>query len=239
MQSLIIKASRIKKRLKLNSYGVIDQLFGTDFKLNYSYKIIGFHTTDYRFDENQIAFIHLPKSGGTSFYQVLQQDLQNRFVNLKTHRPISIHCPPDKYRYITIMRHPVDRVWSYYQMVLRSPKGYPYSKYADQGLEHFIKHCWEVRNMACRYYSGNVKEEPDQQTWEKAFKQLKSFYAVLSFEHFSLVAVEFFKAHDLNFEELPHKRKVQYPHISPKEKSIILQFNQLDLQLYEQWSQYK
>ena len=57
------------------------------------------------------------------------------------------------------MRHPVDRVWSYFQMELRWDPLYPYAISARNGLLPFLERCWEVRNMATRYLSGSILDE--------------------------------------------------------------------------------
>ncbi len=91
---------------------IIDQIFWTDYRIKSHNKKIGFHDPAYKFGRNEIAFVHVPKSGGTSLHKLLSQDDQSRFVSLNMHRPISRFCKPQEYNYITVIRNPVERVWS-------------------------------------------------------------------------------------------------------------------------------
>jgi hypothetical protein len=58
---------------------------------------------------------------------VLQDN--SKFINIQRHSPVSKYCSPEDYSYITIIRNPIDRVWSQYQMILRSDENYPYKNY--------------------------------------------------------------------------------------------------------------
>jgi len=194
-----------------------------------------FHNTDYCFNDQQIAFIHLPKTGGTSLHHLLQQDPQKRFVNLNVHRPISEFCPPHRFQYITILRSPVERVWSYYQMVLAEVDGYPYKKFAERGLSCFLENCWEVRDMGCRYYSGVVKAEPDTATMDIAFDHLTKFVAVLDFGSMVRDTANFIGKVGLPPLALPHIRRARYPSLSTYDKELIASFNKMDQELYMRW----
>ncbi len=122
------------KRLFGKSLKIIDAVFWTDYYVKLHNRNIGFHDPTYRFNQNEIAFVHIPKTGGASLHNLLDQDEFSRFVNLNMHRPISQFCEPGEYSYITIMRDPVKRVWSYYQMVLKNPSGFPYTRISQMTL---------------------------------------------------------------------------------------------------------
>ena len=194
-----------------------------------------FHNTDYIFEERQIALIHLPKTGGTSLHRLLADDPQKRFVNLNVHRPVSEFCPPDRFQYITILRAPVARVWSYYQMVLASENGYPYKDYATKGLAVFLENCWEARNMACRYYSGSVADEPDGSTLETAHTHLRKFIAVIDFENIQSDVKQFTDAVGLPYIPFPHLRRVAYDAPNLSDRALIERFNSLDAELCLRW----
>lgn len=229
--------SRIKKKLLKAGFRVLDAVTDGDSYVRFVYRQNGYHTPEYRFDSDQIMFVHLPKTAGTSFAKMLRMDAQQRFVSLDIHKPISAHCDPAAFRYITVMREPVARVWSYYQMVLRNPPGYPYRNYAVKGLEHFLKKSWPARNMACRYLTGNVDAEPTSATLKQAQTNLKGFYHVLDFDAFGAQASAFCAAHEIAVEQIPNERKANYTGPSEADAALIRQFNQLDSALYEGWKQ--
>ncbi|MEM1324808.1 MAG: sulfotransferase family 2 domain-containing protein [Bacteroidota bacterium] len=230
-----VSLGRAKRALTKQVYQAYDSLFETDHYWNYRFQNSGFHQPNYTFDSNKIAFIHLPKTGGTTISKLLQQDTKQRFVNLDIHRPISSLCPPNSFSYVTIIRHPIDRVWSQYQMVLRSPSDYPYHREANKGLAYLLKHCWSVRNMACRYYTARVRHEPHGESIQLAYANLKKFKAVLDFAHFSTEVPAFLANYDLDHLVIPHERKSKYPSPSVEEQALIAKYNQYDIDLYEKW----
>ncbi|MFK7935351.1 MAG: hypothetical protein AB8G22_17690 [Saprospiraceae bacterium] len=227
--------ARIKKQLLKQVYRIYDYFADTEYYYEYTHFVNGFENPNYRFLPSEIGFIHLPKTAGTSFAKLLAADSQNRFTLLRIHRPVSPHCPPDKFRYITIMRDPVERVWSLYRMVLRYPKKYPYWKHAVRSLELFIQKNRAARNLVCRYLSGEMDPEPTMETLAQAQANLQQFYAVLDFANFAEEASAFLHGHQIEHAALPHERKASYAAPSAAERAIIEKYNQLDIKLYERW----
>ena len=215
---------------------IFDSILWTDFHVKLHNRSIGFHNPNYQFKKNEIALVHVPKTGGTSLKKLLGEDKLSRFVNLNMHRPISKLCAPKKYDYITIIRDPIERVWSYYQMVLQSPSQYPYKSFANRGLSCFLKHCWEARNMACRYYSGQIAKEPTVQTLQDALKNLMYFRAVIQFENYEEEVNQFLSKYNLQTTLIPHKRKRSYNLPNPDERQLIYHYNELDIELFNQWN---
>lgn len=226
---------RIKKQSLKGFYGVYDFFAGTEKRTEYTHFQNGFENPNYRFEQHEIGFIHLPKTAGTSFSKLLANDPKNRFALLKIHRPVSPHCPPTKYRYITVMRDPIDRVWSLYQMVLRDPSGLLYQKQAKESLEAFLKINRSARNLICRYLSGEMDAEPTTQTVAKALENLSHFYAIISFENFAQEATTFLEEHGVPFEKIPNERKSKYAGPTVEERAIIKQYNAWDVQLFAAW----
>ena len=227
------------KKIINRSLKIIDLIFWTDYHIRSHNRDIGFHNPVYQFKKSEIAFVHIPKTGGTSLHKLLSEDEQSRFVNLNMHRPVSQLCNPQEYSYITVMRHPVERVWSYYQMVRRNPRGYPYKRFADKGLECFLKHCWEVRNMACRYYSGEMEREPDAGTHEIALSNLKNFICVIEMDYFEKQVTDFLAKYNIPMNPVLHERKGNYAACRQNDKALISEYNKFDIEMFDKWKSTK
>ena len=233
--SLRVYFARIKKAVIKDTYFLYDQVMDTDKLIRYRHQLNGYDNPDYQFRKDQIGFIHIPKTGGTTLANMLDQDTGDTFVNLHIHRPVSVHCPPSAYKYMTILREPVSRVWSHYQMVLREIPGYPYQKYAKRGLDTFLKKYWAVRNFTCRYFTGEIYTEPDAASLSKALQNLANFQRVILFEHFSESVPDLLDQHGIPFKQVLHKRKSAYPAPSTAERKLIAKYNKLDIALYQTW----
>lgn len=226
------KSNSFNEELSIKALEAIDSAFKTDFQIRLHNNIIGFHNSRYRIKESEIALIHIPKTGGTSLHKLLQKDKQSRFINLNIHRPISKLCCPKKYRYITVMREPAERVWSYYQMILSAPVGFPYKSFANRGLEFFLQNCWEVQNMACRYYSGEVFKAPSIQTLQISVENLENFEYIINFNTFERDVSELLSIYDIQAKTVVHKRKSNYGRLTQADRQAICKYNSLDLELF-------
>jgi hypothetical protein len=231
MSSLHVHLARLKSRSLKLTYRAYDAVMNTDKLIRYTYYNNGYHNPNYRFGKDEINFLHLPKTGGTSLCKILANDPKSRFGRLNIHRPVSKHCPPGEYKYVTVLRDPVARVWSYYQMVLRSESGYPYQKWARQGLEVFLIKCWAARNLATRYIAGVIDPEPTQETLSLALANLSQFYAVLNFAEFSEEVSSFLQAHEIPLDEIPNERNHYYDQPSAEQQELIRKYNHLDMAL--------
>ena len=196
------------------------------------------HKNNYTINDSEYCFIHIPKSGGTTFGFYLNK------YNIKTCTKISLHHPvnnlfsPNKFKYITILRNPIDRCYSYYQMVKRGGSNYPHKKYSDN-LENFMNNCWEVNNMATLYYAGvdcsnlkiiNVNDE----IYNKAIQNLKNFHNILNFNNIQNDIITFFKKLNIHLDNIENKRKVEYDkNLSKNDIEIITKHNKYDIKLYD------
>jgi hypothetical protein len=215
----------------------IDKRFYSDFGPRFRNWRLGIHRSDYHFSRSQLAFVHLPKTGGTSLNSIFAEGGRDRFTGVFCHRPISRKCPPGEYAYFTVMRDPVERVWSFYQMAQRKLAlgGGPYYHLASRGLEFFLQQCWEARNMACRYYTGRVYHEPNSAVVEKAWVNLQQFRYVLSFEALAEDAAMLLADYGL-VGGLPHRNRHRYEGPEPEERELITVYNALDIELHRRWA---
>lgn len=237
-EALSLKATKAVRGRVEGFLDTFDRLCFTDWGRRFRNYRLGIHRNDYAFETGQMAFVHLPKTEGTSLNTILQDKGGGKFTGIFRHRSISRRCPPGAFNYFTVMRNPVDRVWSFYQMTLRSYSrgGGPYAHLAGRGLAFFISHCWEMRNMACRYYSGEMRPEPTPRTAERAWQNLCLFRYVLDFENLSNEASAFLAEHKIEHPAFPHNNRHSYRAPETSELQLITDANCLDLEVYRKWS---
>ena len=100
----------------------IDRLSLTGLDERRRNNIFRFHRNDYKFNKDQFVFIHVPKTAGSSVTIYLDGKMGNKLYKWEKwsqHHPISLICPPsENYNYITFMRDPITRVFSYYNTSL-------------------------------------------------------------------------------------------------------------------------
>lgn len=226
-------AKKLLKRVFTKSLRSIDGICRSDFSIRWHHRLIGFHDAKYLFGEKQYAFIHIPKTGGTTVSYVLEKTTDN-FVNLHMHRPVSLKCPPQKYKYVTFIRDPVSRVWSYYQMAKRHDTNNPYHMYTSKDIEYFLRHCWEVRDMMCRYLSGYPYKEMNTKFCEIAKNNLDAFFFVGLFDIIEEECNRLLAKFGAVSESLsiPHLRQLKKEELSEYDKKIILQYNRYDFEIY-------
>jgi len=227
--------ARIKRKVLFSALKASDALTNSDKYWRVQEYANGYHNPEYRFNKDQIALIHLPKTGGTSFGELLATDPENRFINLEIHKQVSWYCPPTDFKYVTIMRNPIDRVWSQYQMVVRMGKKYPYNKYTKDGFESFLENCWAVQNLVVRYLCGLGYTAPDEPHLIESQKTLSCFYAILDFDNFAEEISSFLNKHNIHFDALPNVWQSKYDPPNPTEIELIRKFNSLDIALWEWW----
>ena len=199
------------------------------------------HDNDYVFPSHIMKFLHVPKSGGTTF-----RETSKRF-NLpiqceKLHQPISKHCPTSDFKYIIILRNPINRVTSYYNMVLQAPHPkYCYKRYIGS-LDIFMNNCWEVNNQVTVYlagiYKGYTKEivEITDEIFQIAKKNLESMYKIIIFENLENEIMDFFN-NEFNVNcknnHIRNFRASKYEQLSSEEIELVKKHNKYDIMLYE------
>ena len=200
---------------------------------------IGYHSPFYQ--PKRYEYIHIPKCGGTSIASVLN-DLPN-FGEHK-HKPISnndyakiVNGDDLETRYITFLRNPVDRVWSYYQMIKRD-NHYAWGRYTSS-LHLFLENCWEVNNVLMQYLTLKIRQNHfTKQDLEFAHQTLECFYFVGFLSRFQddwgALQQKIRDDEGYILKDLPHLNKSpKDTRPSPKEVELITTYNQLDIILYD------
>ena len=239
------------KSIILSPFLALDSLLETDYTIRVSNLFRGFHNNKYSLSSEDLCFVHVPKTAGTSIAKHLEilKDFKLRLnICYKNHCPVSINAHPSMYKYTTCHRDPSERVWSYYQMTIRDC-GNSYHKYTTHNsLEYFINHCWECRNMMIKYMTANLSDKLDNNSVDLARSNLKMFFWVFDFDNLSS-SIEMFTKKYFNYcspsslmGNIPvipqfHSRKSSYKRPSWEELLIIEYYNQYDISLYNLWKQ--
>jgi hypothetical protein len=124
----------------------------------------------------KIVFLHIPKTAGSSLTQVLSRrrnavqfkdgdtadlnaymmtDLAD--VDLITGHlqlPHLLMRDLSGYRFITVLRDPIEREISAYRFIVSWPDHPLHEKFKDCTFEQFFEMTAEARNLQCRYFSG-------------------------------------------------------------------------------------
>ena len=203
------------------------------------------HKNNYKFNKKTSLLIHVPKSGGTTFshlvtkYKLDNPSIQHPIIANGLHRPISKYCEPIDYNYIIIIRNPVERVISYYNMVKRNAPNYPHAKFI-KNIPYFFNNCWEVNNQMTLYLAGiNYTSSTivNKEIYEKAKTNLKEIKHIIFFENYNENISHFFlKNYDLvlSNSDIPNIRKHNYSkELNYKDKELIIEKNKYDILLYE------
>lgn len=220
-----------------------------------------------------VLFLHMPKAAGISLNLVLQRQYGNHrvwlldasqpvkayrevitasWMRLLSHRAISGHVLwgvhewlPLPYVYITVLRHPVERVLSYYSYVLASPthRLHQEATARNMSLEDFLE--WEasvveLSNLQCRLLASvHPYQEKDMvKVYRKARRHLEDYCIVGLTERLQ-------ESLDIFREALRWRKSVTLPRanvtpnrlrrvdVAPRTLRRIEALNEWDLALYE------
>ena len=210
-----------------------------------------------------LFFLHIPKAAGTSLRVALQAALGDRLVLAYPGHPTwdielavaaaktlpkdavifghnwwGIHDlfrqPP---RYAAVLRHPVQRVISWYSWQSTHPQLQFYSAInAGMPLRHMLEADLDkdLRNHMTTFLAGN---EPrglaDRETLKRAKTNLRAFQFVSISEGLAFDLPRLGAAVGARIDSLPRENATIPRAIDEATRSLILEKNALDLELYE------
>tara|TARA_B100000900_G_scaffold179257_1_gene151889 strand:- start:40 stop:753 length:714 start_codon:yes stop_codon:yes gene_type:complete len=210
---------------------IADKLFLTNISKRGTNFYHYYQQNDYIFKEDQYCLIAVPKTGGWSF-RMYTEKYNLPFYKFKKnalHNAVSLNCPTEKYKYVTILRNPIDRVYSHYHMYLIIN-----DISTSRGLINFLRTCSEVKNLYCQYYSGLIDEVVDERIYNIALKNLKNFNTVIDFENYFADTNKFLKSFNFENKEEIHQNKNRYPSITKSQIDAIKIYNYWDIKLYNE-----
>lgn len=210
----------------------LDKMFLTSFSrlgVNFYHN---YGRNDYIIDNsNLICFIHLPKTAGISIRETLKKNGFPLFTMPKNsyHNPVSLYCCPSEFKYFTVMRNPLYRVYSQYEMFKRKKENI-----AKYGLINTVKTQISYKNLACQYYSGLSNEIVDENIFSLAKKNLENFFFIIDFNNIESDLEKMLKKVSCkNNIKIEHQNSYSYEKMSTRDKEAIKVYNYWDLKLYE------
>lgn len=159
-------------------------------------------------DEDQLCFVHIPKTAGTSLLTILDQQFSADETCEHRHAETILDLPQaelDKYRlirahgtfrqfekvckpssiFITMLREPIDRVLSTYYYLTTSPENFYYNQVKAMGLKEFInwdsRDRWIIDNHQTRLITGTnlISQTPDLNEAKRIIRDRFKFVGLL------------------------------------------------------------
>lgn len=211
--------------------------------------------------DDLLIFMHIPKTGGTTLLKILEQQYNRNELwygnnNLPSkkeanilkcitgHFSFGVHSfYSRKFKYFTMVRHPVDRLVSLYFQILSDKEHHFYKDILPLSFEEFIlnnKFNVLTVNQQVKFFAGKgyISCHVDDSDLEQAKKNLEFFTVVGLTERFNESLFLMKKLHGWNevFFKKANTRiisKNTKKSLKPEIKNIILEKNQLDLTLFE------
>tara|TARA_B100000989_G_C19532384_1_gene470848 strand:- start:9202 stop:9900 length:699 start_codon:yes stop_codon:yes gene_type:complete len=211
-----------------------DKLFKTTKFDLFQRKYSNIYDNKYIFLENQFSFVHVPRTGGTTVHNFLLENCKNFFGGV--HSAVSLSCNPNKFKYVTIIRDPIDRVYSFYS-IQKKFKKLPFHLHAKEGLDYFLKNVWSVRNGMCKFLNGNLNMDLDEKLFDISNKNLKNFYFVIDFNNLESDIKNLSKKLDIEVTDIEYKNSyiTQKEKLEDKDVELIIKYNTFDIRLYKEF----
>lgn len=218
----------------------IDKFFNTTTEEIIRRKLLNLHSQNYKILKNKYYFIHVPKSGGTTFHNYLQVNLNKKLFNFNhpytynyyTHFPLKkLHPFLKDNKYFTIIRNPFYRVYSFYIDCLLNKKDV-FHNIASKGIENFCVKCWQAQNLYTKYYSGDLFDLNSNSLFI-AKKNLSNFFFLLDFDNLNKDIIKLSEQLNIDNKQFEHKNIKRYDPPSITDLEIIKFYNKYDAQLYD------
>ncbi|MEO0373871.1 MAG: sulfotransferase family 2 domain-containing protein [Cyanobacteria bacterium P01_A01_bin.17] len=236
------------------------------------------NASDRSSDVPKIVFSHIPKTAGTTLRHIIQYQFHpsevfefyrynqlldkgiSKFINLPDrkkekirfisgHLGFGLHSLfPDCCSYITVLRHPIDRILSYYSHLIRTGK----ESVKGKAIEDFVLSFGGVRNsMVCNLAGYTFRAQMNDpslaleqvryspRTLELAIENLKRYFSVVGIlEQFDETCLLLQKVlgWDIPIGHLKSNRasrRAKLEEIPEQTLGLLRKHNELDLQLYE------
>ena len=156
--------------------------------------------------------------------------------NLDTNNTTKPNVTQTKYKYITVIRNPIDRIKSFYEMQLNNKK-LSFHNQAKKGLDYFVSNIKINQNCFCKFLIGDLNCDIDEGKFEKAKQNLKNFFFIISFDNLDkdieLLKLKLDIKNEMKHIGKSQKEKKSY---SESETTKIINNNVYDIKL---WDYYK
>jgi len=205
--------------------------------------------------KDKLIFLHIMKTGGESIRKLIQDNVPksdflikneallntadlNTSVNIKYYMGHSTYGIHEKlkfknFKYITMMRNPVERVISNYYYIKSNPTHVSYNIVNSYSLKDVLSRRGELRN---EQYKKMVYQYTNKTSLKNYIETIeKNFLFIGLFEEFDESVTYIAKILGVKDYVIPHKNKNS--HITKREIdedtiNAIINYNQHDIQLY-------
>lgn len=209
----------------------MDRVFKTTKFDSFQKKYSNIYDNNYTLKKDQFSFVHIPRTGGTSLHTLLIENCNNFYNN--AHNVVSLKSNPNNYKYITVLREPTKRIYSYYLMQKKYKK-LPFHVHAKKDLSFFIEKVWSCKNGICKFLNGYINHDVDDHLFNISLNNLKKFYFIADYENLRTDVNKLRKKLNIkrNIEYI-NNYKTEKTMISNEELSIIKKYNYYDLKIYQ------